>query len=179
MPTLISWQACQRKHRETHVETDIKARVELQAVGAGYFPSAHAFPKLVSNPPRKGRPFHFFCRVAVQPRIQPDLRQKRLRRVNLDVRHHETEPTVHCLFGWCRSAWPVICASEICAWGAVAISSFRGRLLVGSAASWCVGGQGVYAKGGEAMTPNPALNLAPFGRWTLRQQAGLRRLALR
>lgn len=34
-----------------HVETDIKARVELQAVGASYSPSAHAFPKLVSNPP--------------------------------------------------------------------------------------------------------------------------------
>ncbi len=29
------------------------------------------------------------------------------------------------------------------------------------------------------MRPNPALNLAPFGRWTLRDQAAQRRLALR
>jgi len=29
------------------------------------------------------------------------------------------------------------------------------------------------------MTPNPALNLAPFGRWTLRERAAQRRLALR
>ena len=28
-------------------------------------------------------------------------------------------------------------------------------------------------------TPNPALNLAPFGRWTLRDKAAQRRLALR
>lgn len=28
-------------------------------------------------------------------------------------------------------------------------------------------------------SPNPALNGAPFGRWTLRRQAGLRPLALR
>ena len=27
--------------------------------------------------------------------------------------------------------------------------------------------------------PNPALNLAPFGRWTLRDKAAQRRLALR
>jgi hypothetical protein len=27
--------------------------------------------------------------------------------------------------------------------------------------------------------PNPALNLAPFGRWTLRNEAAQRRLALR
>jgi hypothetical protein len=27
--------------------------------------------------------------------------------------------------------------------------------------------------------PNPALNLAPFGRWTLREKAAQRRLALR
>jgi len=29
------------------------------------------------------------------------------------------------------------------------------------------------------MTPNMALNLAPFGRWTLRDKAAQRRLALR
>jgi len=29
------------------------------------------------------------------------------------------------------------------------------------------------------MTPNPPLNLAPFGRWTLRDKAAQRRLALR
>ncbi|SER33879.1 hypothetical protein SAMN04244573_03409 [Azotobacter beijerinckii] len=29
------------------------------------------------------------------------------------------------------------------------------------------------------MQPNPALNLAPFGRWTLRDKAAQRRLALR
>jgi hypothetical protein len=29
------------------------------------------------------------------------------------------------------------------------------------------------------MTPNPALNLAPFSRWTLRDKAAQRRLALR
>ena len=29
------------------------------------------------------------------------------------------------------------------------------------------------------MTHNPALNLAPFGRWTLRDKAAQRRLALR
>jgi hypothetical protein len=29
------------------------------------------------------------------------------------------------------------------------------------------------------MLSNPALNLAPFGRWTLRQKAAQRRLALR
>jgi hypothetical protein len=29
------------------------------------------------------------------------------------------------------------------------------------------------------MKPNPALNLAPFGRWTLRDKAAQRRLALR
>ena len=28
-------------------------------------------------------------------------------------------------------------------------------------------------------TPNPALNLAPFSRWTLRDKAAQRRLALR
>jgi hypothetical protein len=28
-------------------------------------------------------------------------------------------------------------------------------------------------------SPNPALNLAPFGRWTLRDKAAQRRLALR
>jgi hypothetical protein len=28
------------------------------------------------------------------------------------------------------------------------------------------------------MKPNPALNLAPFGRWTLRDEAAQRRLAL-
>jgi len=31
----------------------------------------------------------------------------------------------------------------------------------------------------SAMLPNPALNLAPFGRWTLRDKAAQRRLALR
>jgi hypothetical protein len=30
-----------------------------------------------------------------------------------------------------------------------------------------------------ALQPNPALNLAPFGRWTLRDKAAQRRLALR
>jgi hypothetical protein len=30
-----------------------------------------------------------------------------------------------------------------------------------------------------AATPNPALNLAPFGRWTLRDKAAQRRVALR
>ena len=29
------------------------------------------------------------------------------------------------------------------------------------------------------MTPNPALNLDPFGRWTLRDKAAQRRLVLR
>jgi hypothetical protein len=29
------------------------------------------------------------------------------------------------------------------------------------------------------MNPNPALNLAPFSRWTLRDKAAQRRLALR
>jgi hypothetical protein len=29
------------------------------------------------------------------------------------------------------------------------------------------------------MRSNPALNLAPFGRWTLREKAAQRRLALR
>ena len=29
------------------------------------------------------------------------------------------------------------------------------------------------------LPPNPALNLAPFGRWTLRDKAAQRRLALR
>ena len=29
------------------------------------------------------------------------------------------------------------------------------------------------------MMPNPALNLTPFGRWTLRDEAAQRRLALR
>jgi hypothetical protein len=29
------------------------------------------------------------------------------------------------------------------------------------------------------MLANPALNLAPFGRWTLRDKTALRRLALR
>ncbi len=29
------------------------------------------------------------------------------------------------------------------------------------------------------MSSNPALNLAPFGRWTLRDKAAQRRLALR
>ena len=29
------------------------------------------------------------------------------------------------------------------------------------------------------VTPNPALNLAPFGRWTLRDKAAQRRLAPR
>lgn len=29
------------------------------------------------------------------------------------------------------------------------------------------------------MSANPALNLAPFGRWTLRDRAAQRRLALR
>jgi len=29
------------------------------------------------------------------------------------------------------------------------------------------------------MTPNPALDLAPFGRWTLRDEAAQRRSALR
>ncbi len=29
------------------------------------------------------------------------------------------------------------------------------------------------------LMPNPALNLAPFGRWTLRDKAAQRRLALR
>ena len=29
------------------------------------------------------------------------------------------------------------------------------------------------------MTPNPTLNLAPFGRWTLRDKAAQRRLASR
>jgi hypothetical protein len=32
---------------------------------------------------------------------------------------------------------------------------------------------------GVSTTPNPALNLAPFGRWTLRDKAAQRRLALR
>jgi len=31
----------------------------------------------------------------------------------------------------------------------------------------------------SAMQPNPALNLAPFSRWTLREKAAQRRLALR
>jgi hypothetical protein len=31
---------------------------------------------------------------------------------------------------------------------------------------------------GSNKTPNPALNLAPFGRWTLRDKAAQRRLAL-
>ena len=31
----------------------------------------------------------------------------------------------------------------------------------------------------QIMAPNPALNLAPFGRWTLRDEAAQRRLALR
>ncbi len=30
-----------------------------------------------------------------------------------------------------------------------------------------------------ALTPNPALNLAPFSRWTLRDKTAQRRLALR
>jgi len=30
-----------------------------------------------------------------------------------------------------------------------------------------------------AMSPNMALNLTPFGRWTLREKAAQRRLALR
>jgi hypothetical protein len=33
--------------------------------------------------------------------------------------------------------------------------------------------------GGHSMTANPALNLAPFGRWTLRDKAAQSRLALR
>ena len=32
---------------------------------------------------------------------------------------------------------------------------------------------------GKRLLPNPALNLAPFGRWTLRDKAAQRRLALR
>jgi hypothetical protein len=32
---------------------------------------------------------------------------------------------------------------------------------------------------GNEVVPNPALNLAPFGRWTLRDKAAQRRLALR
>jgi hypothetical protein len=31
----------------------------------------------------------------------------------------------------------------------------------------------------KLIAPNPALNLAPFGRWTLRDKAAQRRLALR
>jgi len=31
-------------------------------------------------------------------------------------------------------------------------------------------------KGHSNMTPNPAVNLAPFGRWTLRDKAAQRRL---
>ena len=31
----------------------------------------------------------------------------------------------------------------------------------------------------SSLTANPALNLAPFGRWTLRHKAAQRRLALR
>ena len=34
-------------------------------------------------------------------------------------------------------------------------------------------------QGSQASSPNPALNLAPFGRWTLRDKAAQRRLALR
>ena len=33
--------------------------------------------------------------------------------------------------------------------------------------------------GGAMQTANPALNLAPFSRWTLRDKAAQRRLALR
>lgn len=32
---------------------------------------------------------------------------------------------------------------------------------------------------GKRLLPNPALNLAPFGRWTLRNKSAQRRLALR
>jgi hypothetical protein len=31
----------------------------------------------------------------------------------------------------------------------------------------------------SAINPNPALNLAPFGRWTLRENTAQRRLAIR
>jgi hypothetical protein len=34
-------------------------------------------------------------------------------------------------------------------------------------------------QGGALLMPNLALNLAPFGRWTLRDKAAQRRLALR
>jgi hypothetical protein len=39
----------------------------------------------------------------------------------------------------------------------------------------------IYTKPGRENNapPNPALNLAPFGRWTLRDKAAQRRLALR
>ena len=35
------------------------------------------------------------------------------------------------------------------------------------------------ARGFDNVRSNPALNLAPFGRWTLRDKAAQRRLALR
>ena len=39
--------------------------------------------------------------------------------------------------------------------------------------------QTVLPRGKGCAVPNPALNLAPFGRWTLRDKAAQRRLALR
>ncbi len=36
-----------------------------------------------------------------------------------------------------------------------------------------------YLAAASQMLSNPALNLAPFGRWTLRRKAAQRRLALR